>query len=103
MELWESFGAIGTALVPDLIKIKANFLPIITIDPKKESPIGRIFQPKVYLIKGQTIVKLDPQTKKIEMVSPEELKKVGMNVIDFLVFGLIFLIVYKGTKALLRR
>jgi hypothetical protein len=88
-------------LTPDLIKIKANFLPIITIDPKKESIISKIFQPKIYLIKGDFILKVDPQTKKITQATPEELKQQGMNIIDIMIFSFVFVSVTFGMYKLL--
>jgi len=91
------------ALTPDLIKIKARFLPIITINPKVESPITKILSPKIYLIKGDYILKLDPQTKTVQHVTQEELKTEGMNIIDFFGFGLFLFLLYKGIRVFLKK
>ena len=97
------FEAITTALNPDYIKIKANFFPVITIDPKKESPFTKIFQPKVFLVKGSNIVMLDPITKTIHTATPQDLKQTGMTVIDFMVFGVILLLLYQGIRLSLKK
>jgi len=97
------FESITTLLTPDYIKIKANFFPVITIDPKKESPLGKIFQPKVFLVKGSNIVMLDPITKTIHTATPQDLKQTGMTVIDFTVFGVILLLLYQGIRLSLKK
>ena len=90
------FEAITTALNPDYIKIKARFFPVITIDPKKESPITKFFQPKVFLVKGSNIVMLDPITKTVHSATPQDLKQTGMTVIDFAMFGAIIILFFTG-------
>jgi len=90
------FESITTLLTPDYIKIKARFFPVMTIDPKKESPLAKIFQPKVFLVKGDNIVVLDPITKTIHTATPQDLKQAGMTVIDFAVFGAIIILLFTG-------
>jgi len=90
-------------LTPDLVKIKANFLPTITINPKVETPVTKIFKPKIYLVKGDYILKLDPQTKTIKQVTQDELKKEGMNIIDFFGFGLFLFLLYKGIRVFFKK
>ena len=97
------FESITTALTPDYIKIKARFFPVITIDPKKESPLAKIFQPKVFLVKGSNIVVLDPITKTIHSATPQDLKQVGMTIIDFAVFGAVLLLLYQGIRLSLKK
>ena len=97
------FESIMSALTPDYIKIKARFFPVITIDPKKESPISKILQPKVFLVKGSNIVMLDPITKTIHTATPQDLKQTGMTIIDFTVFGVILLLLYQGIRLSLKK
>ena len=92
------FESIMSTLTPDYIKIKARFFPVITIDPKKESPISKILQPKVFLIKGSNILVLDPITKTIHRATPQDLKQTGMTIIDFAVFGAVLLLLYQGIR-----
>ena len=97
------FESIVSVLTPDYIKIKARFFPVITIDPKKESPISKILQPKVFLVKGDNILVLDPITKTIRRATPQELKQTGMTIIDFAVFGVILLLLYQGIRLSLKK
>jgi len=97
------FESITTLLTPDYIKIKARFFPVITIDPKKESPISKILQPKVFLVKGSNIVILDPITKTIHTATPQDLKQTGMTIIDFAVFGVVLLLLYQGIRLSLKK
>ena len=97
------FESIMSTLTPDYIKIKARFFPVITIDPKKESPISKILQPKVFLIKGSNILVLDPITKTIHSATPQDLKQAGMTVIDFTVFGVVLLLLYQGIRSSLKK
>lgn len=99
----EVFGSATTALTPDYIKIKARFFPVITIDPKKESPISKILQPKIFLVKGDNILMLDPITKTLRRATPQELKQTGMTIIDFAVFGAVLLLLYQGIKLSLKK
>jgi len=97
------FEAITTALTPDYIKIKARFFPIITIDPKKESPLTKFFQPKVFLVKGDNILIMDPITKTIHSATPQDIKQTGMTIIDFAVFGAVLLLLYQGIRLSLKK
>jgi len=97
------FESVTTLLNPDYIKIKARFFPVITIDPKKESPLANFFQPTVYLIKGDNIVKLDPITKTIHSATSQELKQTGMTIIDFVMFGAVIILLFTGLGVYLKK
>jgi len=97
------FESIASVLIPDYIKIKARFFPVITIDPKKETFFNKILQPKVYIVKGDNIFRIDPITKTVYSVSPEELKQTGMTIIDFVVFGAMVFLLYQGLGLFLKK